>query len=649
MPSEGLFKFTSVRSKIVLLALLGIFGVVVVAITNIYLSFSTKKNIEIGRISQEIQTHILQVRMTQEQLIRSKNEKLLKSYEETLNKLEAEILNLRNSTTDASVVQSIDRIKSMESDCTDTFNAIANTISKIDNYRKEVKSKTEDAKQLLYKIVEAIDNEDVMLVMQGEFLDVNKSGLRSAIKDYLTLWDKRLITIQNLLLFSDLDSYSESSKQLNNELTLKQNNLVVVLNSINVANYNEIWDKVKDILPRIDQVEDALLVDWKANLGLMDRLNQAGAGVSEATLAINTATSSMIEDNNHRSDWVTLVVAIAGTLLLAIFSIFIIRTVTRVLNRSINSLGGISDQVQAGSEQLALASKELAEGTSSQAAAIEETSSSLEEMSSMTRQNAEHATQADELMKQLQEILSASSQSMNHLTESMGAITGASEETQKIIKTIDEIAFQTNLLALNAAVEAARAGEVGAGFAVVADEVRNLAMRAANAARSTASLIEETVKTVKMGSELVDKVTGQFSQVAAGIVSAGTFVGEITAASVEQAQGIGQINKAVSELDQIVQKNAASAEESASASGEMHVQARHMKEFVAQLVSLVGATGKHAEDPERTAGTLPIPTKGLKSLPWVRSTNPDGKRMMLCEAHGEEEIDPKSIISFSKS
>jgi len=143
---------------------------------------------------------------------------------------------------------------------------------------------------------------------------------------------------------------------------------------------------------------------------------------------------------------------------------------------------------------------------------MEETSASLEEISTMTRQNAENATHANGLMRGAKQIFDNASGSMNQLTASMEEISRASEETSKIIKTIDEIAFQTNLLALNAAVEAARAGEAGAGFAVVADEVRNLAIRAAEAARNTASLIDGTTRKVKDGSEVVTETNGIFDK-----------------------------------------------------------------------------------------------------------------------------------------
>ncbi len=269
---------------------------------------------------------------------------------------------------------------------------------------------------------------------------------------------------------------------------------------------------------------------------------------------------------------------------------------TRPIKRFINGLSEGAEQVSAASDQVASASQELAEGASEQAAAIEETSSSLEEMSSMTRQNADNARQADKLMSGTKETVARASQSMEMLTTSMGEISRASEETSKIIKTIDEIAFQTNLLALNAAVEAARAGEAGAGFAVVADEVRNLAMRAAEAAKNTAGLIEDTVKKIKEGSDLVEKTDKEFQEVAVSVARSSDLVGEISAASREQSQGIEQVNKAVCEMDKVVQQNSANAEESASASQEMNAQAERMKGILVELVTMVqGANGDRNE------------------------------------------------------
>lgn len=206
----------------------------------------------------------------------------------------------------------------------------------------------------------------------------------------------------------------------------------------------------------------------------------------------------------------------------------------------------------------------LSEAASEQAASIEETSSSLEEMSSMTKSNAAGTAKANGLMTGTMEIIEKSNVSMDNLMVSMREIAGASEETQKIVKTIDEISFQTNLLALNAAVEAARAGEAGAGFAVVADEVRNLALRAAEAARNTSNLMTDIVSKIRAGEQLVKTTNQEFVEIKTSSRKVVELMGGISTASTEQSQGIDQINLAIQEMSSVTQNNAASAEELAS-------------------------------------------------------------------------------------
>ncbi|MFH0726445.1 MAG: methyl-accepting chemotaxis protein [Pseudomonadota bacterium] len=343
--------------------------------------------------------------------------------------------------------------------------------------------------------------------------------------------------------------------------------------------------------------------------------------------------------------WVSM---IGGTLLALVLGILLRRSIIKPMNRVISGLTEASEQVSSAAGGVSSASQSLAEGASEQAASVEETSSSLEEISSMTKQNAGNAGQADSLMKQTHQAVNTANASMGQLTASMQEISKASEDTAKIIKTIDEIAFQTNLLALNAAVEAARAGEAGAGFAVVAGEVRNLAMRAADAAKNTAALIEGTVKKIADGTVLVKNTNDAFTEVAGSAAKVGELVAEIAAASNEQAKGIDQVNIAVTQMDKVTQQNAATAEESASASEELNAQAEEMKGFVGQLAAIVGGNTTVSQ---RRSGTVNSPRSlghstqaRKKALPVLKKAS-KGKALTL---HRSSRANPNDIIPMDE-
>ncbi len=308
--------------------------------------------------------------------------------------------------------------------------------------------------------------------------------------------------------------------------------------------------------------------------------------INDMADSLKTQMNSMMA----RTNVFMITLAICGVALGVVLACTITISIVKPINRIIAGLSEGAEQVASASGQVSAASQSLAEGATEQAAGLEETSSSLEEMGSMTKQNADHAQQANTLAGEARKAANNGSVSMDKMNTAINDIQKSSDETAKIIKVIDEIAFQTNLLALNAAVEAARAGEAGKGFAVVAEEVRNLAMRSADAAKNTSSMIQESVKNSTTGVDIANEVSKVLDEIVGGIGKTSDLVGEIAAASEEQAQGIGQVNTAVAQMDKVTQQNAANAEESASASEELSAQAGQMHDIVNELAALVGGS-----------------------------------------------------------
>ena len=266
------------------------------------------------------------------------------------------------------------------------------------------------------------------------------------------------------------------------------------------------------------------------------------------------------------------------------------------LNQTITNLRGMVGQIQTTSVSLVSAAGEIAQGntdlsqrTEEQASSLEETASSMEELTSTVRQNADNARQANQLASGARDQAEQGGEVVQKAVDAMAEINSSSKKIADIIGVIDEIAFQTNLLALNAAVEAARAGEQGRGFAVVAGEVRNLAQRSAGAAKEIKTLIQDSVEKVEDGSRLVDQSGMTLGEIVASVKKVSDIIAEIAAASQEQSSGIDQVNKAVTQMDEVTQQNAALVEEAAAASESMDEQARGLQKLMDFFKTEVGA------------------------------------------------------------
>ena len=334
-----------------------------------------------------------------------------------------------------------------------------------------------------------------------------------------------------------------------------------------------------------------------------------------------TATGAQTAATTLTSSSLIMIIGLIVALIVGVLlAIFITRSIVGPVNRVIAGLASGAEQVTAASGQVASASQQMAQGASEQASSLEETSSSLEEMSSMTQQNADNANQANVVAKQAAELAATGVESMKNMQQAIDKIKNSASETAKIIKTIDEIAFQTNLLALNAAVEAARAGEAGKGFAVVAEEVRNLARRSAEAAKTTADLIEGSQKNADAGVQVTAEVAKNLAGIKENANKVATLIAEIAAASKEQSQGINQVSTAVTEMDKVVQQNAANAEESASAAEELSSQAEEVNGMVSELNTIVTGSALSAATERKmlkgpARATPALAHAGKKALP----------------------------------
>jgi methyl-accepting chemotaxis protein len=412
-------------------------------------------------------------------------------------------------------------------------------------------------------------------------------------------------------------------------------------------------DKIHAAAKNYSQAMDALQANWTRRTKLAkERFDTSSEMFTQAT---QTALAGMDHAetiaNSAQADLSTsTIIVMVGQVVAVVISVFVAIVLTRsiarplrnifrglksfsteelqqtgeMFRRIVSGLDLASRQTTDSATQIATTSQQMAEGSSEQAASIEETSASMEEISSVVKNNAEHARRASQMASQntdsTRQAKSLTDEALNfaregntsveHMSEAIGEIRNSAEETAKIIKTIDEIAFQTNLLALNAAVEAARAGDAGKGFAVVAEEVRNLAQRSAQAAKSTAELINDSARNSESGVKVVKEVNEVFGRIVQTVEKVSTNVAEITAASTEQtaliddvstaseeqARGIDQVNVGVSQIDTVTQRNAANAEELAASAEELNSQAVDLDRMIRQLQELVDGASSASED-----------------------------------------------------
>jgi methyl-accepting chemotaxis protein/methyl-accepting chemotaxis protein-1 (serine sensor receptor) len=334
------------------------------------------------------------------------------------------------------------------------------------------------------------------------------------------------------------------------------------------------------------QAEQANEIALKQITPLMDTLQKNAAAFGHANSARRDAGIAATQAGIQRNQFVMLVIS-ALVLLAGAGGFFAVTGLAKTLKHISDTVAEGAHQVAQVAAQVSSSSQTLAQGTSENAGSLEETSAATEQISSMARRNTENSQNAVSIVAHSVEKFAETNLALDGMVLAMGEINGSSQKISKIIKVIDEIAFQTNILALNAAVEAARAGEAGLGFAVVADEVRNLSQRCAQAARDTASLIEESISKSDSGKSKVDRVAEAIRGVTTEAAQVKTLVDEVSLGSQEQARGLDQISKSITQMEQAGQGAAATAEESAAAAEQLAAQSATLTDIGRQLRTLV--------------------------------------------------------------
>ena len=467
----------------------------------------------------------------------------------------------------------------------------ANIINLAENYVPSV--------VILAKVSDVIrENMFLAAEMDGEkdqhriSLARQKTGsLRAQLDELLKTYEGLISDAEDRRLFDEIKACRESWK------TARENFIEMLLQG-KIEEKIQYKDEV--LLPAFEKLVKSLNANVEYNQKLVAVAGTEGKNIVSSSIAIIGGILLL-----------AIILAIVIALQVISKTKLLINQISDEFKRIMTTVAGVTANLDrsalhtaSAARQVSMSSNQLSSGASQQASSVEETSTSLEEMSSMIRATADNAQKAKALASDARTSADAGTLTMDEMVRAMTAIGTSSAEVAKIVKNIDEIAFQTNILALNAAVEAARAGEAGAGFAVVADEVRSLAQRSAAAAHETADKIEAAIASSRSGFECSARVSESLKQIAEKVNSTDALVADIATAATEQAQGIKQVNNAMSQMEKVTQSNAASAEESASAAEELDAQAETMKDLVSQLRDLVGgqaATESGSSDAQAAA------------------------------------------------
>ncbi len=576
------------------------------------------------------------------------------------------ILQLRNTNKPAAVYAYMDgdayKIVSDLRSLVDTMLS-----ENVDAAKKTSDNNTKTANSATFQMIVSIILGIVLAMIIGIFLTLSITRpVNLAMSTAKKLAEEDLANLTDVLTASSIGDLSKSVEIKTQEISVKSEDEIGILGKT----FNQMIAKFKESGKAVEKLKSSLEAVSGETLMLAKAASEGQLSTRGNTNKFQGTYKNMVDGFNMTLDAVinpineaqaTLEKVAARDMTARVMGDYkgdlakiksAINTAVDNLDQALTQVAEATEQVSSGSQQISAGSQSLAQGANEQASSLEEVSSSLEEMSSMTKQNAENANQAKNLAGEANENAAVGTEAMNRMSQSINKIKESSDQTAKIVKTIDEIAIQTNLLALNAAVEAARAGEAGRGFAVVAEEVRNLAQRSSQAAKNTADMITESVKNAEEGVKISVEVSKSFDSIAGSAKKVNDLIAEIAAASQEQSQGIDQVNTAVAQMDKVTQQNAANSEESASAAEEMSSQAEELQGMIAQF-ALSQSTQKKSIIQVRhpnTGSSLAIKSEKVQhnrpSLVAHGKIENRGKNT-LAKTTSTKKVNPEDIIPFN--
>jgi methyl-accepting chemotaxis protein len=529
------------------------------------------------------------VRLVEKTYLQFHTDSLEKQFYSAVEAVDAALRDLKTRPLQNDYRQQMDAVDEGCKQYQSLFREAADLYKEHQTLKEQMRQPLLDSLAHLDSINQSMEVKQSQLQMEGEDLSQDERDLLNVLRDCKIVF-LQLQNLQNQFLSTGKTEYIDQFKALSDgNVQGYISSLVEFSRALKNDGFLESSNAIKEELETFLGLIDKSLEYGQRENQQIQRLDGIGGDMIAAAARVLESADVFIQSQKQSAIIQVISVVAGGVLAYAVLCIVVIRSIIRSIQQIVTVVKDGIAQMTDASEEIADASISLSEGASRQAASLQETSSALEEMASMTKRNADNAVQADRFMVGTNQVVQTTHSSMLQLIDSMSSITQASEETAKIIKAIDEIAFQTNLLALNAAVEAARAGEAGKGFAVVAEEVRNLAMRSSGAADNTTSLIEDTTRKVHGGSMLVSEANSAFEEVGNSAHKVASLLSEIAEASKEQSIGIDQLNVSVSEIDQVTQQYVMEIQKFNDSSSLMSQQARNMKQAVDNLDALIGA------------------------------------------------------------